>query len=285
MKENKKLLVTLLVWLLILTSFAALIRASYADNNFTQITLVPQSTFNIGVPGNYQLTGSWLGDNGVTALVISSSDVIVNGQNFLLQGDASTVIQVLPTAANVTLENMNEAGASIGLDTTSGSNFTIVNCSFSNNSDYGAVVDSASNFALQNLTLDSNGNSGLSGVSASNFAIQNLIAYNNTLYGFTFLNADLFEISNSQITYNYYGLYGNDSSDFTIVNSNLSNNGDGSRLSLCSNFTFSSCNIANNNLVGLHTFESDNVTVNDNTITNNGNAGYFNGDLNLATAT
>ena len=232
MKENKKLLVTLLVWLLILTSFAALIRASYADNNFTQITLFHKAHLILACQGTINLQDPGLADNGVTALVISSSDVIVNGQNFLLQGDASTVIQVLPTAANVTLENMNEAGASIGLDATSGSNFTIVNCSFSNNSDYGAVVDSASNFALQNLTLDSNGNSGLSGVSASNFAIQNLIAYNNTLYGFTFLNADLFEISNSQITYNYYGLYGNDSSDFTIVNSNLSNNGDGSRLSL-----------------------------------------------------
>ena len=34
-------------------------------------------------------------------------------------------------------------------------------------------------------------------------------------------------------------------------------------------------------MVGLHTFESDNVTVNDNTITNNGNAGYFNGGLEL----
>jgi parallel beta-helix repeat protein len=241
------LLISFLAFLLTPASPAVLLQPARADT-WSQITLPAV----ISSAGNYKITGPWTGAG--TALTITASDVVVDGQNFPLQPNAlaSKVLIIAPNATNILVENINEtniaifwglefhnSNAVVGLYAENASNFIFQDSTLNNN--FGPAIDASysSNFTIKNCTAnDNNVNSGLSQINhglqadhAHNFTVDQSSFTNGLYYGISVYGSSNFDIQNSYISNVTYGptgaegVYANQANNFTIKNSTITNNG------------------------------------------------------------
>jgi len=290
LKVTKKLFVFSLIFLLSFVSIAVVLKPVRADT-WTDITL----PYTITQSGNYRITSPWTGTG--TGLTIEASNVVVDGQNNLLQltqdsGDCA--IQISSGSLNVVLQNINETTGSLGLYALSG-NFTVQDSNFSNNTEYGLLAFSMGNFTVKHSNLSnntygliayssgnftvqdsnlSNNSYGLEADLSSNFIIQNSDLNNNNYTGLMATSSGNFTVVDSNLQNNTYGLFAYSSGNFTIENSNLNNNNDVGLFSISGNFTVVDSDL-NNNSFGLAAFSSDDFTVAHSIVNNNHMVGLF----------
>ena len=246
LKVTKKLFVFSLIWFLLFLSVAVVVKPVHADN-WTDITL----PYTITQSGNYRITQPWTG-SGI-GLTIDASNVVVDGQNNLLQltnqGPGNYGIQISPGSLNAVLENINETGGNVGLWAEYASSFTVQYSNLTNNLNAGLDAYSASNFTVQYSNLNNNNYVGLYANSATNYTVQYSSLNNN----------------------NFDGLFGYSGSNFSVQYSSLSNNHYyGMSAYSARNYTVQYSSLNNNFYKGLYAYYADNGTINGNIFSGNG---------------
>jgi parallel beta-helix repeat protein len=228
--NNKKTLVCTLVMLLTLTSTLGLFVTVKADV-WTDITL----PYVITEAGNYRIMDAWSG-SGI-ALTINASDVVVDGQNFLIeltQTDEDCAVFIVPGSRNVLLDNINETSSDYGVFAEEVT-FTAKNCMFTNNT-AGVFALNASDFTLQDSRL-SNNSYGLAALYAGNFSVLGCHVKNNSV-----------------------GIEIIDSANFTLSHLYLNNNTQSFLAQECLNFNVTDCTI-NDSRYGLAVISSGQINV------------------------
>ncbi|MCW4029410.1 MAG: right-handed parallel beta-helix repeat-containing protein [Candidatus Bathyarchaeota archaeon] len=242
--NNKKPLVCTLVMLLTLASMLGLFVTVKADV-WTDITL----PYVISEAGSYRIMGAWSG-SGI-ALTINASDVVVDGQNFLIeltQADEDCAVFIVSGSRNVLLDNINETSSFYGVFAEEVT-FTAQNCMFTNNTGAGIFAFSASDFALQDSRL-SNNSYGLVALYAGNFSVLGCHVKNNTV-----------------------GIETIDSANFTLSHLYLNNNSQSFMAQDCRNFNVTDCTI-HDSQYGLGVISSGQINV-QNCEFNNTAMGFF----------
>ncbi len=266
-------------------SVVTLIKPAQAD------TLIPiQLPFHITSSGHYVITSSWYGggtpvigynDAHVGLYIDTTSNVIVDGQNFTIAPSGTEdAIQML-WSSNVLLENINETGANHGLFEQGSSSFTIQNCNLTNNGEGGIYLSSsysgaANNFTIQNCNINGN-NEGIIAQYSTNFALLNSHIDGNGV-GLDTYYANNFGIQNCSFndTTSTDGVSAANTMNFFIKDSNLTFCSDsGLGAYNCQNFTIQNCNLNSNNGDGIYTngFTASLVTIKNSTFNNNFNEG------------
>jgi parallel beta-helix repeat protein len=213
----KKSFVYLLICLLTFTSIIGLFAPAKAEV-WTDITL----PFTITEGGSYRVTAPWMGSG--TALSINASNVVVDGQNNLIeltQTEGDYAIVVAPDTSNVVLMNINETSADYGLYAQEGS-FTAQSSRFTNNTSAAVFADNATGFEVRDSTL-SNNSYGLFTVDSNNFTIYNCHTKNNTQGIETVLSSNI-TIQSCYLNNNSYALKSENCTNLKISNSTFTEN-------------------------------------------------------------
>lgn len=150
----------------------------------------------IATPGVYELTADVAADGSGSCLVVSASDVVLDGNGHTVNGtgvaqptDDSTVQAGIAvesdsetTQTNVTIRDVDVRGCEAGIarEMTLG-NITVRNTTAADN-DQGIRLDGADTARLTNVTLVSNG-IGLTGVEANRIEIRSSAVRDNEHYG------------------------------------------------------------------------------------------------------
>jgi hypothetical protein len=251
-KAAKKLSVCLLIMLLSSLSGTILLKPSHADIVWTDIDLSVTQT--ISAPGNYMITGPWNGSG--TALTIDANSVVVDGQNCLLTGDGNNdaLLQVFPGCSNITLENINETNATVGLYADSAGNISITDSAFSENGNLGLGFDSSGNISVVATASSHAGYAGL--------------WLGNSSSDITIADSSFCQDGGGSGG----GIFVDSSSNISIANSTLDgNSGYGLRAgNVSGTLIVEESNISNNTLNGLAAADVDNATVTGNVFGGNG---------------
>ncbi len=248
----KKLSVCFLIMLLSSLGGTILLKPSHADIVWTDIDLSVTQT--ISAPGDYMIAGPWTGSG--TALTIDANNVVVDGQNCLLTGDGNNgaLLQVSPSCSNITLENINETNADIGLYANSAGNISIMDSTFSENGNLGLGFDSSSNISIV--------------ATASSYAGYAGLWLGNSSSNVTIVNSTFCQDGGGSGG----GIFVDFSSNISIANSTLDGNS-GYGLQACSvsgTLIVEESTISDNTLNGLAAADVDNATVTGNVFGGNG---------------
>ena len=217
--------------------------------------------------GNYRITQPWTG-NG-TGLSVNASNVVVDGQNKLIQlmqTDGNYSVIIASGSSNVLLQNINETSADYGVYAEEG-NFTTQDCTFTNNTSAGIFVFNVSDFTVQHSILSNNSN-GFVSVQSKNFTVKNCTVNNND-EGMQIAFSNNFTIFNSIINSNTeYGLDVTDSANFTVQSSSLNGNNNGFYSTESDNFTIDNTNLTNSDTFGFVSIDG-NFTLSNSNLNNN----------------
>ena len=154
-------------------------------NTWVNITLPATITS----PGHYRISSPYTG-RGI-ALTIAANNVTIDGQNNQIQNSLIRPIQsditpqipsgtgvTIRDSENVTLENFNIQNETIGIEALD-SSFTIRNCNFTGNYEYGIMAQDCYNCNVQGCNFTEN-NEGVGGDSWVNTTISRCYFNNNT---------------------------------------------------------------------------------------------------------
>ena len=222
----------------------------------------------ISQPGNYRLASSWSGNT--TGLVISASNVILDGQDYQIQlnqtQDISAII-LSSGSSNVTMLNINETGSDYGL-WTEGSNFTVQDSVFTNNTSGAIFAYQATDFSIQHSLL-SNNSYGVFAIDSSNFSIVDSHVRNSSA-GIQTIHSNDILITNCYLNNNTYGIYPSSAHNFTVTNCSIKNNTYGLLSEESTNLSVNTCSLNDNDGIGfgavLGNFTLTNSQLNNNSV-------------------
>ena len=234
-------------------------------NTWVPITLPAEIT----QPGNYRIVSGWTSesDEVVTGLTISSSDVVVDGQNCSIETGSAMFpmmnfgVLINEGCSNVMLENINVTNSIFGIASLESSNFTVKYSTLNNNL-IGFIAADSSDFNILNTEM---GNClvGFAAQIAHNFNLTDCNISNNSIYGMEIIYSDSFTIRNTIVngTQMGSGIDVFDSSNFQIEGCTLNFNGiDGLTADTIANFTITGCTFQNNDW-GAEMWQASNGTV------------------------
>lgn len=270
MKISKKICVFSLIFLLAFVGNAMLFMPVRGDS-WTNITL----PYTITQSGNYKITSQWIGTSSDDAgagigLAINASNVVVNGQNYLINltrtlGDNG--VRINNGSTNVLLENMKIRNAYVGIYALS-DNFTVKDSNLNLNM-VGLLANCSSNFNVQNCSLGLNLISNFFAKLSSNFTVENCNLNNGTLAGAIVTNSTDFNFKGCNLNNSPAGILTRYDQNFVFENCNITNNGEiGFLAARSDNFTFSGSNLTNSTLGSIIT-NSNNFEVLNSNISNN----------------
>lgn len=272
MSSTKKPLVCILIFLLTATALVGVFSPVKAETEtWTAISSLP---YTITEAGNYRIT-SPCNISGI-GLSINASDVVVDGQNNLIQltqAQDEYAILIAPGCRNVLLENINQTRSDFGIFAEEAS-FTVQNSFFTNNTSAGILAFNSTGIIVQHSMLSNNSyglvtayseggmvddchvkncSTGIEILFTNNFAVQNTYMNNNTAAMDAFLSQNL-TITGVLVNENRGGIL-MDSCSLAVDNSTLTNNEFGIQCDNCSLTTTNSelCN----GTVGLYFLRGD----------------------------
>ena len=222
----------------------------------------------ISQPGNYKLASPWSGNT--TGLVISTSNVILDGQDYQIQlnqtQDISAII-LSSGSSNVTVLNINETGSDYGL-WAEGSNFIVQDSVFTNNTSGAIFAYQATDFSIQHSLL-SNNSYGVFAIDSSNFSIVDSHVRNSSA-GIQTINSSDILITNCYLNNNTHGIYSISAHNFTVTNCSIKNNTYGLLSEESTNLSVNACSLNDNDGIGfgavLGNFTLTNSQLNNNSV-------------------
>ncbi len=204
-------------------------------------------------------------------LVVERSDIVIDGNEYTLQGAGSGTGIDLSKRTNVTVRNAQIKGFDLGIGLSSSLNNTVSGNNVTNNYVRGIYLSDSSNNTLVNNTMASNGyNFDVDGLDLSDFV--NYVDASNTVDGkpvyywvdkrnmFLPLDAGYVALVNC--------------TGIKVQDLNFTSNGEGVLLAYTTNSTITQNNVTNN-VYGISLVYSSNNTISGNTITNNGPGIYL----------
>lgn len=268
MKSNY--LVCFLIFTLTFVSFVGVFNSVQAET-WTDITL----PYTITSGGNYRITQAYTGSGVI--LAINASNVVVDGQDQLIQSTQATddqAIKILQNCTNILLKNINQTGSDYGLYAVETKNLTVEDSTFENNTSTALFAFNVTDLTLQHSRLSNNSNGfvaidsinlniahshiknntcGVQPVLCSNITIQQSYLNNNTR-AVQAMNCTNLAIRDSEIITNFEGVVAT-FTDFSIDNVNVSNNSQVGITCLYGNLQAANF-AADNNIVGLYSILS-----------------------------
>ncbi len=218
MLTQKKTLVYLLIFLLTATATIGTLAPAKADT-WTDITL----PYTITEAGNYRVTSAYNG-TGI-ALAVNASDVVVDGQNVLInmsRSEGDNGVRINPGSQNVLLQNIKVRNAFVGVQALT-DNFTIANSTLTLNL-AGIFANDSSHFDIINTNFALNLAVNLFTKNCSYFTVENCNILNGKVAGIIATYSNNFEFQNCKINNNPAGFLVNDSQSFAIMGCELKNN-------------------------------------------------------------
>jgi parallel beta-helix repeat protein len=268
MKTNRKSLVYVLIFLLSFTSFLGLFTSAEADEAWTDISTLPHT---ITESGHYRLTAAY--NISGTGLSINASNVVVDGQNHLIQltqAEDEYAITIAPGSVNVALKNINQTRSDYGVYAEEAS-FTAENSFFTNNTSAAVFAFNSTGFTVQHSKLSNNSN-GVVAIQSSNFVVTDCHVSNNTC-GVLAVSSSNFMVENSYLNNNFAAATSQGCENFTVRGSLLKENYEGIEAENCRQFNIDNSIIINNLDFALYSFNST-ATVANSELSNN-TAGIF----------
>jgi parallel beta-helix repeat protein len=205
-------------------------------------------------------------------IIVERSNIIIDGNGYMLQGSGSGNGFYWSGINNVTIRNTNIKNFQYGIYLLESSNSSISGNNITANYAYGIALGYSSNSSISGNNVTANNGDGIWLSSSSNNSIYgNNIA--NNMMGIWLGYSSNSSISGNNITANsYYGIGLYSSSNYNSISGNnvTANNGDGIGLYSSSNYNSISENNIANNSVGIGLFSSSNYnSISENNITNN----------------
>jgi parallel beta-helix repeat protein len=143
----------------------------------------------ISLPGTYILINDILNSGSTTCFNITSSNVVLNGQGYTVDGiDSASTFGVYArnastTLTNVVVKNVNVSDWDYGATFSGVENSSIKNSSFTSSPSVGVQLTSVSYTNLTNNTVDLIGSTGINITDGSNNTLVNNSLINNTVVG------------------------------------------------------------------------------------------------------
>jgi nitrous oxidase accessory protein len=261
--------------------FSLIFLLAFIGNAMVFMPVRGDSWTNIALPctitksGNYRITSQWIGtstdDSGAgIGLTINASNVVVDGQNYLLnltrtQGDNG--VRINNGSQNVLLENMKIRNAFVGIYSLS-NNFTVKNSNLNLNI-VGLLANCSNNFNVQNCSLGLNLEMNFFAKLSNNFTVENSNINNGTLAGVVVTSSTNFNFNGCNMNNSPAGILMRDDQNSSFTNCNVTNNNEiGFLASRLDNFNFTQCDLTNSTL-GSVIVSSDNFKLLNSNISNN----------------
>ena len=193
-------------------------------------------------------------DNNYDEIVVERSNIIMDGNGYMLKGSGTGIGFNLTSISNVTIQDTNISNFKYGIRASQSDNNTLSDNIIANNTQYGVVLYSSSDY--NNVSGNNIANNNLSGIVLSAFSSYNKISGNT-------LKNNTSGVNLAQALYN--NVSGNNFID---------NIPDGATVILSHYNIFSGNNITNSHR-GIFLSRSTHNTVSGNNITNNDNGVYL----------